>query len=172
MKRRRRYATRSPKSASFKFDGLSFSFIRRWKFHRSSVTYYMYAPSLGSFPPRLKKKYFALSFLRSNLQIWVAETRTLKTSNLNHICDALRQQSSVATLNFSFTALATVALLETASLVTRRQQVAPTKKSVVGGWIKGGGELFCFGVTSPCACTLFESCEAERNSSPHPLYIK
>ena len=42
--------------------GLSFSFILRWKFCRSSVTYYLYAPSLGSFPPRLKKKYGALTF--------------------------------------------------------------------------------------------------------------
>jgi hypothetical protein len=73
---------------------------------------------------------------------------------LIQVRDALREQSSVATLNFSFTALATVALLETASLVTRRQQVAPTKKSVVGGrGIKGGGERLC-------------------HSSPHPLYNK
>ena len=64
-------------------------------------------------------------------------------SNLNHICDALRQQSYVATLNFSFTALATVALLETASLVTKWQQVAPMKKSVVGGGgLKGVGSSF------------------------------
>ena len=62
-------------------------------------------------------------------------------SNLIQICDALlAEQSNVATLNFSFTALATVALLETASLVTRWQQVAPTKKSVVGGGgLRGGG---------------------------------
>gem|GEM_PF-4670387 len=33
-------------------------------------------------------------------------------------------------------------------------------------------ELFCFGFASPCACTLFESCKAERNSSPHSLYNK
>ena len=39
---------------------------------------------------------------------------------------------------------------------------------------KGGykRELFCFGFASPCACTLFESCKAERNSSPHSLYNK
>ncbi|QCD47116.1 hypothetical protein [Campylobacter rectus] len=36
-------------------------------------------------------------------------------------------------LYFSFTTFATVASLETALLVTRRQQVAPTKKSVVRG---------------------------------------
>jgi len=64
----------------------------------------MYALSLGSFPPRLKKKNGAFNFLRSNLksnlQIWVTETRTLKTSNLNQICDALlTEQSSVATSN-------------------------------------------------------------------------
>ena len=41
-----------------------------------------------------------------------------------------------------------------------------------GRGIKGGGELFCFGFASPCACTLFESCRAERHSSPHPLYNK
>ena len=95
-------------------------------------------------------------------------------SNLIQICDALlAEQSNVATLNFSFTALATVALLETASLVTRWQQVAPTKKSVVGGGgLRGGRGLFCFGFASPCACTLFESCKAERNLSPHPLYNK
>ena len=108
------------------------------------------------------------SNLKSNLQIY--KSNSIK---IYKICDALRQQSYVATLNFSFTALATVALLETASLVTRWQQVAPTKKSVVGGGgLKGVGKLFCFGFASPCACTLFESCRAERHSSPHPLYNK
>ena len=48
----------------------------------------------------------------------------------------MREQSSVATLNF-------------ASLVTRRQQVAPTKKSVVGGeGLKGVGSDFA----SACSC--------------------
>ena len=61
----------------------------------------------------------------------------MKTSKLElKTRDALRKQSNVATLNL-------------ASLVTRRQQVASTKKSVVGGGgLKGVGSDFA----SACSC--------------------
>ena len=87
--------------------------------------------------------------------------------------DALRQQSSVATLNFSFTAFATVASLCQSSLQARRGRFARyetatscpyEEKRRRGRGIKGGGELFCFGFASQLL--------AERNLSPHPLYNK
>ena len=87
------------------------------------------------------------SNLKSNLQIY-----KFNSIKIYKICDALREQSSVATLNF-------------ASLVTRWQQVAHTKKSVVmGGGLKGVGSSFASAL--PC------NCRAERNLSPHPLYNK
>ena len=72
------------------------------------------------------------SNLKSNLQIYKFNSIKIYKTR-----DALRKQSYVATLNF-------------ASLVTRRQQVAPTKKSVVGGGgLKGvGGGDFA----SACSC--------------------
>ena len=71
--------------------------------------------------------------------------------------DALRQQSYVATLNFSFTAFATVASLCQSSLQARRDRFARyetatsclyEEKRRRGRGIKGGGELFCFGFAS------------------------
>ena len=72
----------------------------------------------------------------------------MKTSKLElKTRDALRKQSNVATLNF-------------ASLITRRQQVASTKKSVVGGGgLKGVGSDFA----SACSC---EHGEAKLSPTP------
>ena len=124
-------------------------------------------------PKKIILRYFALFFLRSNLKSNLAKfvkfgfkfyaPRPAPRKYKFKTRDALRQQSYVATLNFSFTAFATVASLETASLVTRRQQVASTKKSVVGGGIKGGGERLR-------VCLQLRAWRSK--IKPHPLYNK
>ena len=102
-------------------------------------------------PYRKNAKFKICSTTAPNLTACSAATSHVQWSWREHgrgsafsSCEAKPKQRERA-LYFSFTAFATVASLETASLVTRRQQVASTKKSVVGGGIKKkGGGLFCF----------------------------
>ena len=76
--------------------GLSFSFILRFaslsvatasrsKFRRSSVTYYMYAPSLGSFPPRLLVAKFSFTAFATASRALRALARSKKKKILRFI---------------------------------------------------------------------------------------
>ena len=120
------------------------------------------------------------SNLKSNLQILFAETHTLKMLNLNPRRFVRAKQCP----HFSRAVGLERVWERKGRRFVSRTSSSPEEKRKVD--IKGStfASLHCVGyrrcalpkqlaskkrpLCSPCACTLFESCRAERNSSPYP----